>query len=301
MSKKEKRVSLFRYGARAASKYRSGDDTLYFCPICGRGFPEKAAATGILSLEHVPIDRVGGKDLLLTCADCNSGSGWTIDAATAALRDIQDFSRLAVGRVNGSSNSTTLEMGEQRLVASLTRRDGTTEIKIVTRANDPRSVRQFHNHMKSVADEGKWDGYKFRLSKTVKFNQRLAKIGSLKSAFLLVFVLLGYRYAFDNRLKLVREQILGPEKEILRTGFWVTLAQGDAPKRVIAHVFKPLSFLMVNFDWFGIILPGLDSPSDLYEKLSNISQQGVDIRINADAVLPWPEKLQMRLDFERNA
>jgi hypothetical protein len=300
MPKKKKRLSLFRYGARAASKYRNGDDTLYFCPICSRGFPEEAAATGILSLEHVPIDRVGGKELLLTCTDCNSGSGHTIDAATAALREIQDFSRIATGRLNGLSNSTTLEMGEQRLVTTLTRREGTTEIKIVGKANDPRRVSQLDNHMKSIANGGKWNGYEFKLSKTVKFPQRLAKIGNLKSAFLLVFVWLGYRYAFDNRLIIVREQILNPKKEILRKGFWVTLDQGDAPQHVIAHVSNPLSFLVVNFEWFEIILPWLDSPPDLYERLSNIWHQGEHIRINPDFIVPWPDKLQLQLDLNRN-
>lgn len=237
---------------------------------------------------------------MLTCTDCNSGSGHTIDAATAALRDIQDFSKIATGQLNGFSNCTTLEMGEQRFVTTLTRRNGTTEIRIVGKANDPRSVRRLDNHMKSIANGDKWNGYEFKLSKTVKFPQRLAKIGNLKSAFLLVFVWLGYRYAFDNRLTIVREQILNPEKEILRKGFWVTLRQGDAPRYVIAHVSKPLSFLAVNFDWFEIILPWLDSPPDLYERLSTIWQQGERISMKADLVVPWPNKLQLQLDFARN-
>ena len=62
MSNKLKRTELFKIGATAASKYRNGDDSLYFCPICKAGFTESQAKEGKeITLEHVPPKSIGGK------------------------------------------------------------------------------------------------------------------------------------------------------------------------------------------------------------------------------------------------
>lgn len=78
----KRRLELFQYGAKAAARYRDGDESLYFCPICSQGYDEGSAISGEgLTLEHIPPDSANGKPLLLTCRDCNSRAGQTIDAA----------------------------------------------------------------------------------------------------------------------------------------------------------------------------------------------------------------------------
>jgi hypothetical protein len=65
---KERRLKIFRYGSAGIAKYTGGDSSLYYCPICGAGYPESSAITGIeLTLEDVPPKSVGGKPILLTC------------------------------------------------------------------------------------------------------------------------------------------------------------------------------------------------------------------------------------------
>lgn len=60
------------------------ENDLYICPICGRGFTSEflncqADNNTCLTLEHVPQDDYGGIERILTCKQCNSELGDTID------------------------------------------------------------------------------------------------------------------------------------------------------------------------------------------------------------------------------
>lgn len=292
-----KGLSLFRLGARAASRYRNGDETLYFCPICGRGFPIEAAIQRELTLEHVPTRRVGGKALLLTCANCNRGRGHTIDAAVARREDMSDFAKLVLGKLNRGSTPAMLKFGGQSLRVSLCRKNGTTEIRVVDKANHPETIEKLRKGMHCLTHNGRWDGFEFGLSKDVRLTQRHAKIGDLKCAFLLLFAWLGYRYAFDIRLESIRRQLLAPSENILSTIFWIALNEGGPPPHSILGVEEPVPYFFVVFNDYGVILPALESPQDLYKELAGIWEAGGKISVTAKPLVPWPEKMFMILDL----
>ena len=60
---------------------------LYACPICSLLLPREATDSGDLTLEHVPPEPVGGKGIVLTCKQCNSTAGHTVDAALTVASD----------------------------------------------------------------------------------------------------------------------------------------------------------------------------------------------------------------------
>src|SRR5262245_31174488 len=78
----------FRRGAHAldqhAPKHRG---TGYGCPLCLRIYPSPSAFT----VEDVPPKSVGGRPLLLTCYDCNSKAGHTIDWHWANFWTLEGF------------------------------------------------------------------------------------------------------------------------------------------------------------------------------------------------------------------
>lgn len=297
MSSLDKRLALFHYGAKAAARYRNGDETLYFCPICKKGFPKEAAISGDLSIEHVPSSRTGGRGLLLTCRNCNSTLGHKIDSAVANREELKEFSEIAIGKHKDASASGVLEVYGQRLEASIKSSKGITEIRILTKSNDPKNIEQFKNNMRAISEEGNSDGIEFHLSRRVILDPTLAKIGDLKSAFLLIFALLGYRYAFDNKLDIVRAQLIEPKKDIIGTKFWVDLDENDALKKAIYIVSNPLPFYFVTFHSYGVILPSINDEIDIYNEIVSYWQKGERISINADRVIDWPNKLLMNFDY----
>ena len=66
---------------RATPLYSRGNTA---CPICLRDFTRDEAYWGrTVTLEHVPNKALGGRARCLTCEDCNSQAGRTIDQAAA--------------------------------------------------------------------------------------------------------------------------------------------------------------------------------------------------------------------------
>ena len=59
----------------------------YPCPICLTPFTFDALTDGRLTSEHVPPESAGGRDLVLTCKECNNSAGTKLDA-DAAIKEL---------------------------------------------------------------------------------------------------------------------------------------------------------------------------------------------------------------------
>lgn len=296
MSKKERRLKIFRYGSTAISKYTSGDSSLYYCPICGVGYPESTAITGEdLTLEDVPPKSIGGKPLLLTCRRCNSSAGHTIDVCTANKRKFEEFGRVVCGQEKGTIPSVKLSIADFNIRASICT-EHSFDVRPFPNANAPATIERYKEYLKNLAGNNS-NGFEFKLSISQKYNHRLFKLSQLKSAFLLIFVWLGYRYAFDPRLEVVRRQIQEPENDILGTRFWIE-GNESMPSNKVMLLRKPLSVFLVSFDGFSIVLPSLKSTEDIYNALPRYWKKGQRITFEAQVLLDsWPDRLQMKLDY----
>ena len=293
---KEKRLKIFRYGSAGIAKYTGGDSSLYYCPICGAGYPESSAITGIdLTLEDVPPKSVGGKPILLTCRKCNSSAGHKIDVCTASKRKFEKFERVLCGHEKTTITSVTLSMANVDIVTSICTERG-FDVMPVPNANSPTAMENYKEHLRNLAANNA-KGFEFKLSMTQKYDHRFYKLSQLKSAFLLMFSWLGYRYAFDSCLELVRRQIREPEKDILGTRFWIE-GNESTPSKKVMFLRNPLPAFLVSFDRFAIVLPSLESPADIYNTLPSYWKKGQRVNIEAQVLLDtWPDRLQMKLDY----
>jgi len=296
MSNKLKRVAIFRHCAPAASKLLDVSDAVYLCPICGQGYFEKSAISGELTLEDVPPKAIGGKGLLLTCRDCNSKAGHKIDYHIKNHYDLNTFSKIMLGKSNNEKASGDISIFAENFPATVQNTTNATEIRLIESANDPKKVERLKEHMSETSDSGKSNGFVFNISKTVKLDMRHMKIAFLKSGFLLVTALLGYVYAFNEKLAVVREQIRNPKSDLLGTTFWVEAGQGQffAKRRIVA-VPEPFPMLLVTFDNSAVILPDFSSPSDLYNIISQKWGKGRSINFTGKPYI-WPDKAVMALD-----
>ena len=232
MTKSERRLGIFRYGSVAIAKYTNGDSSLYYCPICGIGYPESSAITGAdLTLEDVPPRSVGGKPILLTCRQCNSTAGHKIDVCTASKKKFEEFGRVVCDQEKGTISVVTLSMADFSIATSICT-ERSFDVIPLPNANPPATIEKYKEYLGNFAANNV-NGFEFKLSMTQKYDHRFYKLSQLKSAFLLMFAWLGYRYAFDPRLEAVRRQIQEPENDILGTRFWIEGTESTPLKKVM--------------------------------------------------------------------
>lgn len=291
MSNKERRLSIFRYGSKAIAKYLNDDSSLYYCPICSLGYPESSAITGDdLTLEHIPPESIGGKPILLTCRNCNSLAGHTIDVSIASKKKFEEFENIVFGQEKGIISFVTLSLGELHVATSI-HKENSFDIRPIEKANSPSIIDRYKKHLMNHSND-----LQFKVSISHKYDSRLFKLSHLKSAFLIVFSWLGYRYAFDSRLDVVRQQIQEPKNDILGTRFWIEGNEG-IPSNKIMFLNSPLPIFLVSFNGFCIVLPSLESTGDIYSFLSSYWEKGQRITLQAKILDSWPDKLQMKLDY----
>ena len=295
MSNKQKRLNIFRYGSKAMAKYVDGNSSLYYCPICGLGYPELSAVSGVdLTLEDVPPKSIGGKPLLLTCRSCNSSAGSAIDIAVANKRKFEDFQKIVCGEKKGTLPFVKLSLEDFHVSTSICT-ENSFDIMPLENANAPSVIEKYKRHLMNLSGRNGND-FKFELSVSHKYDSRLFKLSHLKSAFLMVFALLGYRYAFDPRLDAVRQQIREPQNDILGTRFWIE-GNESMPLNKVMFLSSPLPIFLVSFNGFCIVLPSLKSEGDIYSSLSSYWERGQRITLQAKILDSWPAKLQMKLDY----
>lgn len=81
-------------------------------------------------MEHVHSEKLGGKPIALTCKQCNSTTGYTIDAAIVN-RDKLNKSVEALVRKNGSyEGNYSLKMGGETINVNLEVHNGNVTINV---------------------------------------------------------------------------------------------------------------------------------------------------------------------------
>jgi len=293
-SKKAKKLALFRRGVAAAQQYTSSSG-LYLCPICGTGFSQSALSTGELTLEDVPPASVGGKGIVLTCKGCNNEAGNSIDRAVACRARLIEFKKVVVQGASGLAGNATLSIGGEYVNVVVTcDAEGTLQFESPPGRNDPHVAKRTIAHFESLVRDGNWKGEEFSITARERYHSRLAMVGDLKAAFLIAFAAFGYRYAFDPRLDLVRQQILNPRDHVI-DGWTIALNQsGDT--RYLLLITELLPGVVVKLDRVGILLPWLNSTRDFYSDLATRYKPNEAMQLNGKSIA-WPTRLEMALDF----
>lgn len=295
MNKKEFKKRCFSKGATALGRIISNDQGYYCCPLCNVLFPEQAIHAEILTIEHAPPESVGGKPLALTCKNCNSKSGDSIDAAIANRNKLFEAIKAITGKKQNYQGRASLRMGGESINVRIEVNEGTISIKPPIKINNPKKLESYKKYMMDLSKVGKWDGEEFTITPTDKYQIKYSKIGDLKSAFIICFALFGYRYALSKRLSLVREQILNYNSEIINR-FWFASDPDIEKINFICLVENPIPAIAVRLDKSTILLPWLEGPEDFYQNIEDNFDLNNPIKFQGE-FLEWPESLEMKMDY----
>ena len=180
------------------------------CPICLAHFAEEDVWTGRgVTLEHAPPKTMGGRDVCLTCEPCNSRASATSDQAVKSSKsppelkfDISGTKRSARFWPDGIPPcSMPYRFGSGPAAKEAERELRKQTIVAVTgpiQFDQPTTIKQISMSLKRP-------------------NPRHMELSYLRSAYLLVFSLLGtsgYVFAQSEAVRLIQEQILNPSDEV---------------------------------------------------------------------------------------
>lgn len=272
----EKKLRWFRAGVEdfasalphAIATAAADGRELYCCPLCAtsegvRLFPVEAVLDGNLSIEHAPPEHSEGNEMALVCKRCNDTAGYTIDAAADQVERARRFfagKGPADGRVHIDEVSIKAELNFNVGASAHIRLLGThpDNIETLRRA--------------TIGDERRAIKLTFQYRDP---NDRTAQVSWLKSAYIVMFALLGYRYALHSALAGVRLQIQEPKVEHIKH-FSIRL-QTDLPFSecrafTIAHPDLPKAW-GVQMGPYLVFLPGDDS-NTLYAEIAKLWGSG---------------------------
>lgn len=293
---REKRIALFHRGADAVRAAFGLVDT-YLCPVCGEEYDRGAAESSVLTLEHVPPASIGGTELVLTCKTCNNGSGHEVDAHVDRRAELVRLNQLFGGRRDHQA-SMKLEIDDgsfsETLNAVVSREgDGPLRFDIPERQNDPHKVARVVQYAKASYEKGTGEGLEFRVHSRVGMDPHRAAISDLKSGFLAAFALLGYSYALDPELDLVRQQIRNPSDRILDR--WMLKPGPNAPPGRVIFLPAAPDCLIVKLDHGCVLLPWPGAPGQ-YVRAQRHFATGSSETLNGK-VWRFPTRMKLLVDF----
>jgi hypothetical protein len=298
----KRREHWFNLGEAAFAAFAPNEPRGYVCPICTWGFTRPALAEDppLLTFEHVPPESYGGKELLLTCVECNTRSGEVTDhhvAKAARWRDTAGINSPVIrGRV-------TLPGTDAVVAVNMTHSAGKgVTIAVVGKASNPAHqatfYQTFQRFQESPADaEAPTFQAEFR---GATHSPRLAPVAMLKAAYLVLFAWLGYRHIARRELTIVREQLMDPAKELIKD---FCLYQPNEPRntRRIVMVREPqwLRSFAIQMGEYKVFLPRAGDP-DLYARLTERADRldGASERLEIQgSIPPWPTSPTFSMDF----
>ena len=268
-------------GARAR-EFPDIDDP-YVCPLCGRPFPRAAIADGILTFEDAPPKSYGGKPVALTCKPCNNSLGSSLDAPLSTL-DSAEMSPCTLG-IDGVEVNAYQEI-----------RPNGRFFAIPEKQNNPDHTARFFRGLDGKpADSGtlqlmfKWDAVK----------RRRADLAWLKAAYMVTFATWGYSYAFSPALRVVREQLLHPDGEMIRQ-FKLEKPSSPRTTRFLIYIREPreLEGVAVGMGQHTVLLPADARDMTVYHRLERALAANPTLRLFGDTYY-WPTAPMHSIDIVR--
>jgi len=183
----------------------------YLCPLCLREFTEadlvSHAKNNFLTAEDAPPDALGGQKVTLTCKECNSGCGTTIDFHLKEVLKAIDDSYFH----KGSKHYRTIDQYGGKITVELTSLgDGTLQAYHRKSKNNPNLLEKFIHgiKIKSLRQLLNLNAPQYN------FDPKRVNFALLKTAYILVFAKFGYIFLLDKSYDAIREQLLHPDRNI---------------------------------------------------------------------------------------
>lgn len=212
-------------------------------------YPNEAIDAEILTFEDAPPTWYTGRarGIALTCKPCNNTLGSTLDSDAAPPYE----GGLLQGKV-------TIDGVALNVLFEATAGD----LRIFGRPEqNPREASaRFLETIQKVTDSGSKD-WKGNLSWREPYSSRKARLAWLKAAYIVGFARFGYRWAFSPGLRIVRQQILNIDAELISSFKLQNVARSKTKNvRRIVAVTEPseISSLAVQMSEHLVFLPRPD-------------------------------------------
>ncbi len=284
--KAKRKEAWFDRGARAIARFFPPDPdapSRYLCPLCCQWYTELCQVT----FDHVPPAALGGRELALTCAQCNKTAGARVDHEMLALERAIDFGQgTLVHPTRGH-----LRVGEHMVYTNVRAVGEEVELTVVPAANRPDIERLVAAEFSDQRDESQWGGLALTIGLDQGFHYRPALVGWLRATYLVAFAAIGYRYVLHPKLVPVRRQLADATAAYLGI-FSGTVREARPDERRLLLVNEPTPFrsLLVQMGRHLVFLPRWDDEGDLYQRLATELTPG-QLRASGftGIPLPWPQ------------
>jgi hypothetical protein len=266
----------------------------YICPLCTRVMMMVHAQARDLTFEHAPPEALGGREVVLTCKDCNNGAGSRYDAQLSALERFIDF---------GQGTMTDSEKMRIRIQGNLLNADihavgDNIDVFVDYKRNSPDRHITFVELLSQLASGDSYDNVTLDLA-LPSFRFKDARMSLLRSAYLAAFAALGYTYIRHSELDLVRRQLLDPSQELI--AFYAG-TDPSKPRRgnfiMLTSEPKWLDSLVVTMGRHTVFLPGFEQPSGFYVRLAqHVDSSGKWAGSASGRRLAWPTSPKFAMDM----
>ncbi|WP_417687899.1 HNH endonuclease [Pseudidiomarina sp.] len=283
------------YEAQHNNSVASGiGSDLLLCPICLQETPFNDA-----TLEHVPPESIGGREILLTCKPCNNRLGAKYDSHVARKIRFDGFGEALFK--NGQFHErdvVTLELGESRMLAQIKRDPEEPDriaFKVIGKNSNPVDVASFRQQTKDYK-HGRDEPLKINMtaSREASFIHKNVDLSWVKSTYLACCALFGYSYAMSPSLETIRAFLAGQSDQLPICKVIREPVVSD--HRFIMHA-QDLGLMLVKYEAVSVFLPCHKSSVDrFYESLEELISGA---RVNSEATFyEWPERFGQGLFWE---
>lgn len=185
-------------------------DKTYICPLCLKQFSEDDLISNdsknYLTEEDAPPASLGGSRIALTCKKCNSECGHNIDYQLKELIEHEENSKFVKGTIQ---RGVVVFEGKSITVEMTSDGDGVLRALHNEKLNNPSIFPKF---IKSVKKGGMLT---FKPQKN-RLDGRKINYAFHKTNYIITFSKFGYIFLLNNAYDKFREQLLNPQKEIIK-------------------------------------------------------------------------------------
>lgn len=229
------------------------------CPICLSEFHRDDVENGKVTLEHAPPESLNGAAVCLTCERCNNSASQIDHHAFLSKKATDEWS-------SGLGANVEVDFFGRKITSRYIPDDVKSPLPVRGRDLRRGSIQLDALPSKEHLDVTK--GIRFR----IPILRRYENTSLIKSAYLMVFSLLGkggYYFAENIALEPIREQIMNPDKAILKGPFvadGVMNGVSETKKNLIAlYRIHPSCWMVPLWNNRIVILPcGGPEPIDKF-------------------------------------
>ena len=288
-AKRERKARIFDAYAANLSLGAPNFHNVFACPLCMTVY-EKDALEKKITEEHIISRKLGGQIFTLTCTQCNSQDGSSLDSHL--INKFRTDDKLAGLSDDPFRGKLKVEGAEQSVDIYHT---GASSSGFLIVGDPKRTNPKALNTIQQALAKGTQE---MSLSVKKDYIPRNVSVACIRAAYLLMFRYFGYEFILQDNMVIVREQIKNPESDLIASR--AVIKFNDSPEiwNSISVINTPSDlrcfFVCLNFSTkidrqLGVILPGFDAESKyIYDRWGSARDSLKGLSLGVTYFLPNP-------------